>query len=257
MARRLNADERAEAVDRFERATELPLLVLALLMVPLLILPFLVELPAAADATLLAIDWFIWAAFALQFGVRLWLTPDPKFRFVLRAWPDVLIIVVPFLRPLRIVQSARALRILRLARLIGFLGEIGHQSRRLMTRHSLHYVVLATIGVVFASAALTLHAEEGSGGSISSFGNALWWAITTVTTVGYGDTYPVTPAGRGLAAFLMVLGIAFFGVLTANVAAFFVERGQADVEAEVVASDAKLDEILRKLEELEAMLVSR
>ena len=75
----------------------------------------------------------------------------------------------------------------------------------------------------FGSAALTLAVEEGGDGSIDSFGDALWWAITTVTTVGYGDTFPVTPAGRCIAWFLMITGIALFGVITANVAAFFME----------------------------------
>jgi voltage-gated potassium channel len=69
-----------------------------------------------------------------------------------------------------------------------------------------------------------------------------------VTTVGYGDTFPVTAAGRGIAAFLMVAGIALFGILTANVAAFFVEsHGQQETDA----TSEKLDEVLRRLAALE------
>ncbi len=96
---------------------------------------------------------------------------------------------------------------------------------------------------------LVLSVEEGADSSIESFGDALWWATTTITTVGYGDTYPVTGPGRGVAAFLMISGIALFGVLTANIAAFFVERTtEGDDEREV---SAKLDEILRRLDLLE------
>lgn len=99
------------------------------------------------------------------------------------------------------------------------------------------------------AAAATLVVEEDGGGNIDSFGDALWWAITTVTTVGYGDTFPVTPAGRGIAAFLMVAGIALFGVLTANIAAFFIEQEyQGDPVAE------RLDEVLQRLERLETLL---
>lgn len=224
------------------------MLVLALAMVPLLVLPLVLSLPSGVETTFVAMDWFIWAAFAFEYVVRLVLT-DRRWRFIRRNWPDLLIIVLPFLRPLRIVRSARALRLLRLGRLVSALSKAGQQGQRLLVRHKLHYAVLFTMVVVVGAAALGLAAEEGSGGSIDSFGDALWWAVTTVTTVGYGDMFPVTPAGRGIGAFLMVAGIALFGVLTANVAAFFVEESQ-DGDAVV----ERLDEILRRMEHLEHRL---
>ena len=242
--------KRAAALERFERAVELPLLVLALAMVPLLVVPLLMDLPSGVEAALLAADWLIWGAFALEYVVRLVLT-EKRWRFVRREWPDLLIIVLPFLRPLRVVRSARALRLLRLGRLVAVLGEVGQQGRRLLVRHRLHYAVLVTGVVVVAAAALVLAVEEGRDGTIDSFGDALWWAVTTVTTVGYGDMFPVTPAGRGIAAFLMVAGIALFGVLTANVAAFFIEQ-EHEQQGDPVAE--RLDEVLRRLEQLEKRL---
>ena len=80
----------------------------------------------------------------------------------------------------------------------------------------------------------------------------MWWAVTTVTTVGYGDKLSVTAAGRGVAAFLMLTGIAFFGVLTANVASFFIEQEQEDHEDDPVTE--RLDEVLRGLDALEMRL---
>jgi len=238
--------EREQALERFERAVELPMLVLAVAMVPLLVLPLLLDLPPAVEGAFVAADWFIWAAFAVEYLVRLYLTPQ-RLRFVRRHWPDLLIIVLPFLRPLRFVRSARALRLLRLTRLVAFLTRAGQDTRRLLVRHHLHYALLATVLIVVGAAAVTFALEDGGGGSIDSFGDALWWAVTTITTVGYGDTVPVTPAGRGVAAFLMLSGIALFGVLTANLASFMLERapgGEDDVSA-------KLDEVLRRLAELE------
>lgn len=226
---------------------ELPLLILALAMVPLLIVPLLIDLPNGVEAALTAGEWFIWTAFALEYVTRLALTRE-RWRFVRREWPDLLIILLPFLRPLRVVRSARALRLLRLGRLAAFLGEATQTGRRVLTRHGLQYAVLVTLVAVVGAAGLVLAVEDGSGGSIDSFGDALWWAITTVTTVGYGDTFPVTPAGRGIAAFLMVSGIALFGVLAANVAAFFVE--QQDGHDDEVRD--RLDEILRRLDQLES-----
>ncbi len=241
---------RQAALERFERAVELPLLVLALAMVPLIVLPLLLDLPGAVEAAFIAADWFIWAIFAFEYVVRLSLTTH-RLRFLRREWPDLLIIVLPFLRPLRLVRSARALRLLRLARLVAVLAETRQAAHRLLRRHRLHYALVVTFVVVIGAAALVLSLEEGSGGTIDSFGDALWWSITTVTTVGYGDTFPVTPAGRGVAAFLMVTGIAVFGVLTANVAAFFLER---DEEQDANSVAELLQQVLKRLDTLERHL---
>ena len=140
---------------------------------------------------------------------------------------------------------------LRLGRLVGVLSKSGQLGQRLLVRHKLHYVILITGVAVVGAAALVLVVEGDGGGSIDSFGDALWWAVTTVTTVGYGDAVPVTPAGRGIAAALMVAGIALFGVLTANIATFFIEEEQAaDPMAEQLA------EVLRRLDRMEKQLAA-
>jgi voltage-gated potassium channel len=167
---------RQVALERFERATELPLLVLALAMIPLLLAPAVADLSDTAEATVLALDWFIWAAFALEYVIRLALT-EQRARFIRKQWPDLLIIVLPFLRPLRIMRSARALRLLRLARLAAILTVVTREGRRLLTRHKLHYALLATGAMVVGCALLVHSIEEGQGGSIDSVGDALWWSI--------------------------------------------------------------------------------
>lgn len=133
----MNEEDRRAAVKRFERVTELPLLMLALAMVPLLVVPLLVDLPDPVDASVVALDWAIWAVFALEYLVRLTLTPQRR-RFIIRNWPDLLIVAVPLLRPLRLARSARALRTLRLVRLAAILVEINQEARRLVVRHKLH-----------------------------------------------------------------------------------------------------------------------
>jgi Ion channel len=139
------------------------------------------------------------------------------------------------------------LRLLRLARLAAILIVVTREGRRLLTRHKLHYALLAT-GAMVVGCALLVHAiEEGQGGSIDSVGDALWWSITTVTTVGYGDTFPVTPAGRGVAAVLMATGIALFGVLTANLAALLVDEGASEPDEDGTSIAARLDRIEAQL----------
>jgi voltage-gated potassium channel len=247
---------RQEALDRFQRATELPLLLLALAMIPLLLLPLMVTLPGGVDAAFVAADWFIWAAFAFDYLVRLVLAPDRR-RYVRREWPNLLIVLLPFLRPLRVVRSTRALRILRLSRLSAVLGEVGQEGKRLLVRHHLHYALLIIMIVVLGSASLGLLVEEGHGGPIDSFGDALWWAVSTVTTVGYGDVFPTTAAGRGISVFLMVAGITLFGLLTANIAAIFIERSgeqQGDPTHRDDEVLARLDDLLGRMEALERAL---
>jgi voltage-gated potassium channel len=97
---------------------------------------------------------------------------------------------------------------------------------------------------------MTVVERDADGSTIQSFSDALWWAVTTVSTVGYGDAVPTTDAGRGVAYLLILVGIAVFSLITANLASFFVERGQQ-------SDSDKVDEVLRRLERLEAALRER
>src|SRR5680860_63704 len=248
----VRAERRRSALERFERATELPLLVLALIFIPLLVLPLAFDLPEAVDSTFVALDWFIWAVFVLT---------DAKARFVWRNVPDLIVIVVPFLRPLRIARSARALRLLRLGRLVALLAIVNREARRLLVRHGLHWALL-TIGVIVLAAAalITVVEEREPGASIRNFGDGIWWAVTTITTVGYGDTYPVSDAGRGIAAAVMLAGITLFGFLTANLATFMLERSghaQESGASGSAAIEAKLDELLERMSRIESDLARR
>ena len=88
--------------------------------------------------------------------------------------------------------------------------------------------------------------ERDSGGAIDDYGTALWWAMSTVTTVGYGDTVPISAEGKGIAVFLMLVGISFFGWITANIAAFLVEFGGKEGRTVTTA------DLMEKLEALES-----
>ena len=235
-----------EALDRFTRATELPMLLLAISMIPLLLIPWLLELSANVNRTIVAIDWFIWAAFVFELGTKTYLAPARR-RFLIRHWYDVLLVVLPFLRPLRVVRSARALRLLRVTRLLTFVARLSKTTRVVLTRHRLDYTLAVAMTAVFASAAAVYYLERGIEGSIDDFGTALWWAIVTVTTVGYGDYSPSSAAGRGVAVLLMLIGIGLFGIVAANIAALFItnedEAGSEELLNEVRALRDQVDEL--------------
>ena len=87
--------------------------------------------------------------------------------------------------------------------------------------------------VIMAGAFVTVAERNATDATIQDLPDGLWWAVTTVTTVGYGDTYPKTAIGRGVGVALMLLGISLFSVVTATVAAFFVEEREDELLAEI------------------------
>lgn len=238
--------ERQRAFDAVERATDLPMLVLSVAIIPLILLPYTVDLPAPVDRAFSAVWWLIWPLFALELAVKTYLAPR-RLSYVVTHWFDVLIVVVPFVRPLRVVRSARILRALRATRAFSLFSKVAVNGRQIFGRHGLQYSLVVGLVAIVGCALATLYFERNAGGNIDDVGTALWWAATTVTTVGYGDTYPTTPEGRGVAVFLMLIGITLFSVLTANIAAFLIESDRTGPTLEDVM--AKLEALERRLDE--------
>lgn len=217
---------------RIEEATDLPLLVLALTLVPLLVLPMIMDLPKAVDEAFFAADWFIWAVFAIDYTVKLAVAPR-RWRYV-RGHPlELAIIVLPFLRPIR------AVRVLRLTRLFVIAGLNVDLVRDIAGRRGTQVIAGAVLVILVVGATSVFLIERSEPDSnITSFGDAIWWGITTMTTVGYGDRFPVTAVGRGVAAFLMLFGIAALSVLTGTIAAWLV-RDQEEVELADIMSELR------------------
>ena len=156
-------------------------------------------------------DIFIWVIFATVLTLKAFLAPH-SLEYLRQHWLEVLIVVVPFFRPLHI------LRILPLTTrtFTGF--------RRAVNAD---YLIVYAVGLVMTAATVVLTLEQDvQRVSITTFSDALWWAIVTVTTVGYGDIAPVTATGRGIAFVLMLGGIAFLSGITANLASAFVGSGR-------------------------------
>ena len=138
---------------------------------------------------------------------------------------EAAMVVLPFLRPLRL------LRVLRIARVAVALGVNTVLIRDLVRRRGTGLAVTLVLSLCLAGAAAAFGFErEAPGSNIRTFEDALWWAASTMTTVGYGDYFPVTPAGRGIAIALMLFGIAALSVLTATIAALIVKENDADPE---------------------------
>ncbi|RLT28355.1 MAG: ion transporter [Chloroflexi bacterium] len=237
---------RAALRQRFNNAIDVPMLILALAFVPLLIIPEVAEISPELQFELDVVDWIIWSAFAFELVVNIYLA-DARRSYVRQRWFDVAIVLLPFLQPLRITRSVRVLRLLRAIRVVSVAARIHHAIRDIFFVHGVQYVLAVAMLLLVIAAAAVTHFERSAGGSINSFGTGPWWALTTVTTVGYGDTYPVTPEGRGIAVFVMLLGIGLFGTLTASVAAYFATSSERP-------SETTLDDVLTEIRRLESRL---
>ena len=225
----MDVEAREAMLDRIERLTELPLLLLSFIMIPLLLGPMLWDLSETEDLVFSTLDVFIWAVFAADLAVKLAIAPD-RLRFVKRNWLEVLVVAVPFIRPLRLV------------RLFVFGTRAFVRSRRLV---NVDFLLVYAIGMVIIAATIVTAAEADKD-TIDSFPDALWWSMVTVTTVGYGDMTPVSPTGRAIAVFLMIGGIGLFGGLTANLASAIVKTEDT--------SEAKVDLLLREVRTLRSQV---
>jgi len=238
---RLDGSPRAAAAwldHRYERLTRAPLAALGLLFLAVYAWPIL--------DTDLGGDWryacakateIIWAMFAADFVIRIALTQDRR-TFLRRNWLDLILIALPMLRPLRALRALTTLRI------------IGRSTAPFARRR----VVAATSVAVAAGGAIAalaiLEAERANPeANIQNYGDALWWSITTITTVGYGDRYPTTVEGRIVATALMIAGIALLGVITASIASWFVERIRA-VEDTEQHTQVTLQELVAEVQHL-------
>lgn len=184
--------------------------------------------------------------------MRTYLAPR-RLRFLLRNWFDVAIVVLPFARPLRLLRSTRLLRVIVALRAFSAVARAAATTRAVLQRRGLHYLLLLSLIVLLGGGLAVTHFERGGAGSIQDVPTGMWWAITTMTTVGYGDTFPISPEGRAIGVLLMLLGIGLFGVVTANIAAFFVEEANSPEDATVdplVEIDARLARIEMLMERL-------
>jgi voltage-gated potassium channel len=239
-------DSRSE---RIAHRFELPLLFAALLTIPAIVIEASSD---SGDAQVIAsvLNWMIWLAFTTEVVVMLSVVPDRR-RWARRHPLEIAIVILtPPFGPAAL-QSARVLRLLRLMALAKLMREV-------LSPEGLKWAGFLTLLVVLASAGAFAAIEDGHHDDPINLWDGLWWATTTVTTVGYGDLSPATDAGKVIAMVVMVSGIGFVAMLTAAVAERFVRRDVQHVEHSEshgqAAIVARLDDISERLARLEARL---
>jgi len=226
---------RHDLVDRIEQATKYPMALLGIAWLVIAIIVLTTDINSSASTAFVGTLFVLWAILLVEYVVRLLVTPDRR-GYLRRRWAEPATVVVPPLQGWHVVGIERMSLLLHE-------GELRVES--ILKHHGLFRVLIAAAGTLLLGAWLVLLFEDHAKGSnIHDYADALWWAIVTVTTVGYGDRYPVTAGGRVVAAVLMLVGIGLIGVLTATVASVFIKEHTDATKEEVKQGHADLGQQL-------------
>lgn len=198
------------ALQKVERVTELPMLLLAFTMVPIFANLDFWEPTPPAYIVYYDLEIIIWGVFALDLIVKTALAPK-KLAYLRSHWFDVIVVIVPIIRPLW------ALRI------VVYIIRAGLGFRRIIMPD---YLIAYVYGSIIIGATIAQFAEPSApGATIHTFSDALWWAVTTFCTMSYGDFVPVTPIGKITAAVLMFMGLGTLAAVAANFIAIVTSFG--------------------------------
>jgi voltage-gated potassium channel len=237
--------ENPEAV-RWGRYFEWPMVLLAL-WIPIqwyfesrgLVSSFLVEF----------LDWSIWLTFVIETGLISSLVCDKK-RYLLGNWMNLVIIVMAFPLIWHVVPWAVSFRLLRLIVLAGVMFRMTRTLRMILKKNRLGTTLLSAGLIVIVAGVFGAAIDP----AIDTPADGIWWALVTITTVGYGDVVPISTSGRIFAAILIIIGVGLFALLTANFSAALIGSEVGDIEKEEGKILKKLNEIDQRLARLEKKL---
>lgn len=200
-----------------------------------------------------ATDLFITIIFMLDFLYRFF-TAKSKRAYVFRNWGWADFLSSLPIQQLKIFRIFRMVRVIRLLRVVGG-RRLWHEIRYNRAGSALYLTVFLVLLLLEFGGIAIVYTEAGApNANIKSAADAIWWGYVTITTVGYGDRYPVTNSGRLVSMLVMTAGVALFGVITGFLAnAFLTPEAEENAESETALSEIHLAEIRRFLEEQEGV----
>jgi len=239
---------------KVEKFFEVPVMISVLMLVPVLIIEYSSQ---SLDSVALFLNWGIWIVFLLEYTVLFYFAEN-KIEYIKTHKIELFIVIFSFpIVPeglqstgfLRFARLPRLLNALRFFRLAALLGKFGSTVKSIFNSKGLRFIVYATIGIVLFFGFLFYVSEP----DVNSYSDGLWWALVTITTVGYGDITPLTNLGRIVASSLMVMGIGFIATITAAISSYFISSF-SDKEITMNELGEKLDRLERDIAELKKEL---
>lgn len=223
---------------KLQRFLDGSVILAAVATVPIIVL----QTSGRTSPAIVTIDWVIWTIFAIDLTAGVAGGRRPRFHRVL----DAVIVVTSFPLLPDLLSTTRLIRLTRLFRLVRVVAVVGRAVpalRATVGRTGFLYLAGSVLLIVIAGAGILTIVEPETAG----FWSAVWWALVTTTTVGYGDIAPVSLPGRVIAVVLMVCGISLIAALSASIAAYFVGSD----------SDERLRRIETRLEWIEQELIAK
>ena len=214
----------------WQNKTDGLLVVIAVGSLPLLLLETISDrLPEGDRNFIVIVNLVVFIVFAIDYIVKLVLT-DSKPTYIRTQWLSLFIVIsqllalLPALGIFGVLRGVRAIRVFGvIARIFGIGAATKSSGKEFFKKRAASVAFgVAGLTLITSAVAFTIAEDVGDGRRIHSFFDALWWSAATITTVGYGDIYPVTTAGRIIAVFTMVVGISFLAVVTARIAKFLI-----------------------------------
>ena len=229
----------ATSYSKVEKFYEIPVFIALVSLIPVIIIEYR-DSPLKELANF--VNWGIWIIFLLEYVHLFILSGNKKELFIVLA-------SIPFVPPglessrfLRFIRLPRLLRLFQLFRLAAVLAKFGTAIKTIFNSRGLRFIVYATIFLIIFFGFLFYIAEP----EVETFTDGIWWALVTITTVGYGDITPYTALGRIVASSLMILGIGFIATITAAVSTYFLSN--------FGDKETTLDDIVKKLDNIEKEL---
>lgn len=229
---------------RWASLSETPLTLAAVIFLVAYSWQVLAQPEPTLDLWLQIIEWGTWAVFVTDYATWMRLA-EQRGRWFIRHLFDLAAVALPILRPLRLLRLVVLLSVFQRAAGTSLRGRV------------VTYAVGSTVILVYVASLATLEAERhATGAYITTFGNAMWWAFATITTVGYGDIVPITTTGRIIAVALMIGGIALLGTITATIASWLVQQVSEKDEASQTVTRQQVAELSARIDHLTQMLAA-
>jgi voltage-gated potassium channel len=199
------------------------MILLTLVSITLLVLELSANLPAVQVALFDKIDTSIAIIFLIEFVIK-FLSSKSKTHFFKTSW-WYLLAAIPISTPTtQILRVLRLLRLIRLVRIHRGVHQLNSYAERFIEQTRIIPIIIAWLIVVIFGTLSFFMLEHATNHLVGNLFDSLWWTISTITTVGYGDVYPITTGGRIIGMILMICGIGTTGVLTAFIASFLIKQ---------------------------------